>query len=797
MKISDIFKKMSYGPAPEGHDKIDQWLEDHKKGFGMYINGQWYQQNKGQFFESKNPSNGKLLAKISQASDESIELAIQSARAAQPEWQKLGGHGRAKYLYAIARLIQKRSREFAVIESMDNGKPIRESRDIDIPLVVRHFYHHAGWAQLMDSELSDFVPLGVVGQIIPWNFPLLMAAWKIAPAIAAGNCVVIKPAEYTSLSALMLAEVFEEVGLPKGVVNVVTGDGVVGNAIVTHENIDKIAFTGSTEVGKIIREKTAGTGKKITLELGGKSPFIVFDDADLDSAVEGIVDAIWFNQGQVCCAGSRLLVQETVEEKFVEKLKARMKKLIVGDPLDKNTDIGAIVDPSQQQRILSIVEQSVAEGATKWQPKLSSPKDGCFCLPTLLTDVETSNVAANVEIFGPVLSVMSFREQSEAITLANNTRYGLASSVWSENINRALDVAPQIKAGVVWINTTNQFDASCGFGGYRESGVGREGGMEGMHEYMKPANPIYLEGKSKKEANKGAKSTIKNTTDKGDFPAIDQTAKLYINGKQVRPDGGYSLVVHSPTGTDCGRISEGNRKDVRNAVEAAFKAGSWSQSNGHFRAQILYFMAENLAYRRGEFCERLKQVAGYTQKQAETEFDAAISQIFTYAAWADKYDSAVHQPPMHGVTLAMNEAIGVMAIGCPDDTPLLAFVSLLSAAIAMGNRVVIIPSESAPLLATDFYQILETSDMPAGVVNIITGDKDSLMKVLSEHQQVEGVWYHGSIEGCKMVEMASATNLKRTWVNYGKAFDWYRTGKERQFLREACEVKNVWIPYGD
>lgn len=795
MNVAEIFKTMNYGPAPESSENVETWLQQHKKGFQLFINGKWQSAAKAKFFNSSNPATGSVLAKVTQASSNSVDLAVASARAAQPDWQGLGGHGRVKYLYTIARLLQKRSREFAVLESMDNGKPIRESRDVDVPLAIRHFYHHAGWAQLMGSEYANFEPLGVIGQIIPWNFPLLMTAWKIAPAIAAGNCVVLKPAEYTSLTALMFAELLEEAQLPKGVVNIVTGDGEVGEMLVGHPDIDKIAFTGSTNVGRLIRTKTAGTGKKLTLELGGKSPFIVFDDADLDSAVEGIVDAIWFNQGQVCCACSRLLVQESIADSFIEKLKQRMSKLSIGDPLDKCTDIGAIVDQSQKLRIDSLVKQSVSEGATLWQP-VSAPKKGCYYPPTLLCDVETSNVAANIEIFGPVLSVMSFRHQPEAIQLANNTRYGLAASVWSENINRALDVAPQIKAGVVWINTTNQFDAACGFGGYRESGMGREGGAEGMHEYMKLTEST---SQIKKKKTKSVKKTANKNlvTEQSSFTGIDQTAKHYINGKQARPDNGNTLPVIAFNGEQCGRVSDGSRKDIRNAVEAAYKSSSWSKTSGHLRAQILYFFAENLSYRRDEFCHRLTQLTGETQEQAELEFDTAIQRLFTYAAWADKYDGSVHQPPIQGVALAMNEAIGIIGIGCPDDSPLLAFISMLAPAIAMGNRIIIVPSSTAPLLATDLYQVIETSDIPAGVVNIVTGNKESLMKVLAEHDQVESVWYQGSAEGSTMVELASAANLKRTWVNYGKETDWFANGEGKQFLRASCQIKNIWIPYGD
>ncbi|PHS13832.1 MAG: aldehyde dehydrogenase [Kangiella sp.] len=790
---------MNYGPAPESNAKVLDWLKTYEKSSRIFINGEWQKATPKNLFDSCNPATGERLAKIAQSTSKQVDSAVSSARQAQKSWNDIGGKGRAKYLYAIARLLQKRSRELAVLESMDNGKPIRETRDVDIPLAIRHFYHHAGWAQLMGSgsgaEFENFEPLGVVGQIIPWNFPLLMMAWKIAPAIAAGNCVVIKPAEYTSLTALMFAEILEEVGLPKGVVNIVTGDGKVGAQIVEHPDVNKIAFTGSTNVGKMIRRQTAGTGKKLTLELGGKSAFIVFDDADIDSAIEGVVDAIWFNQGQVCCAGSRLLVQEGIEELFIKRLKKRMNTLRIGDPLDKCTDIGAIVDPSQKERIEFLVNQSVKEGATLYQAKTSKSNTinskGCFYPPSLLCDIETSNTAASVEIFGPVLSVMSFRHQPEAIQLANNSKYGLAASVWSENINRALDVAPQIKAGVVWINTTNQFDAACGFGGYKESGMGREGGKEGMFEYLKVKSSV-----APKRIKLATKKTQKNNSS-NDLSNIDQTAKMYINGKQARPDNGNTLIVTTPDGSQIGRVSDGSRKDIRNAVEAAFKANAWSQSTGHLRAQILYYLAENLNYRKTEFCQRIIESTHATQEQAENEFDTSIEKLFTFAAWADKYDGSVHQPPIQGVALAMNEAIGVMGIACPDDSPLLAFISLLAPAIAMGNRVVIIPSQTAPLVATDLYQVLETSDMPSGVVNIVTGDRDSLAKVLAEHDQVESIWYQGTKEGSEMIELASADNLKRTWVNDGNNKDWFNCENDTQYLRASCQVKNIWIPYGD
>lgn len=790
--IAEIFETMSYGPAAEQSDYVYEWLKNHKDGFKLFINGKWVKPKTSTArIDSLNPANGEKLASFSVAGKDDVDAAVKAAKTAFSTWSKLSGHARAKHLYALARLLQKNSRFMAVLETLDNGKPIRETRDIDVPLVARHFSYHAGWAQLLEQELPNHQPLGVVGQIIPWNFPLLMLAWKIAPALAAGNTVVLKPAEYTSLTALYFAQLCEEAGLPAGVVNIVTGAGETGSYVVEHPEISKIAFTGSTGVGRLIREKTAGSGKKLTLELGGKSPFIVFEDADLDSAVEGLVDAIWFNQGQVCCAGSRLLVEEGIAERLVAKIKARLEKFRVGDPMDKVVDMGAIVDPKQLARIQDLVKQGEAEGADIWQPKGACPSKGCFYPPTLVTNVTPSNTLVREEVFGPVLTVLTFRTLSEAAALANNTAYGLAASVWSENINRALEVSAQIKAGVVWVNTTNQFDAACGFGGYRESGFGREGGIEGMYEYLKPKADWTSES-AVIPSPKGKASNVQPLD-------IDRTAKLYIGGKQARPDGGNTLPVFSHDGALVGRVGEGNRKDIRNAVEAAHKSGAWTGATAYNRAQVLYYIAENLSYRADEFAKQLVTLTGVTAKQAKAEVEASISRLFSYGAWADKFDGNVHTPPVRNVALAVNEPLGILGIACPDNQPLLSFVSLMAAGLAGGNRLVMLASERYPLLATDFYQILETSDVPAGTVNIVTGKRDDLAKTLAGHDQVDAFWYHGSANGSAMVEKLSATNLKRTWVNNGKARDWFSasTGEGREFLRHATQVKNIWLPYGD
>ncbi|HWU17351.1 MAG TPA: aldehyde dehydrogenase family protein [Devosia sp.] len=785
-KITQIFQSLEYGPAPELPDQANAWLDSHGRKFGHFIDGKWTKP--GKTFISENPANANKLADITEGTPEDVDKAVKAARAAFKSWSALSGYERDKYLYAIARAVQKHSRLFAVLETMDNGKPIRESRDIDIPLVARHFYHHAGWAQHLSREFPDAVPYGVCGQIIPWNFPLLMLAWKIAPALAAGNTVILKPAEFTSLTALLFAEICDRVGLPKGVVNIVTGQGETGQAIVSHEGIDKIAFTGSTEVGKAIRAATAGTGKGLSLELGGKSPYIVFEDADIDSAIEGLVDAIWFNQGQVCCAGSRLLVQESIETRFIAKLKTRMASLRVGDPLDKSIDIGALVAPVQVERIRDLMKRGVAEGAVVYEADGPVPAKGCFLRPALVTNVSPANTLVAEEIFGPVLVAMSFRTPEEAVALANNTKYGLAATIWSENINLALDIAPKIKAGVVWINGTNNFDAAVGFGGYKESGFGREGGREGMSAYLKPAWEKELKPAP---APKVAPAKAENPLDSGH---LDQTAKMYIGGKQARPDSAYNRAVLDPKGQTIGEVGEGNRKDIRNAVEAARAALGWSTTAAHTRAQILYFLAENLDYRRDEFAARIKAQTG---EDGANEVALSVERLFAFAGWADKYDGAVHNPPLRAVAAAMVEPLGVMGIIAPPSRPLLGSIALIAPALAMGNTVVLVPSAQSPLSVTDLYQVIETSDVPNGVINIVTGDSVTLAKTLAEHDGVDALWFAGSAEASAMVEKASITNLKQTWTSRGLYYDLAdRRFEGDYFLSKATQVKNVWIPYG-
>lgn len=802
--VAEAFDQMDYGTAPESDKEARAWLASHQGQLPLYINGSFEKPAKAATFDTVNPYNKERLTSVTQGSAEDIDKAVSAARAAQKDWAALKGFERAKYLYAIARLINKHSRLFAVLESMDNGKPIRESRDADIPLVIRHFYHHAGWAQIAEKDYPDYEAYGVVGQVIPWNFPLLMLAWKVAPALALGNTVVLKPAEQTPLTALLFAQICEEAGLPNGVVNIVTGDGTTGAMLTTHPDINKVAFTGSTDVGRIIREATAGSGKALTLELGGKSPYIVFDDADMDSAVEGLVDAIWFNQGEVCCGGSRLLVQESIFDRFIAKVVARMNKLRLGDPLDKSIDVGCVVDEVQRERITRLVDKAVENGAKPYQVNMNTlvdncPKDACFYPPTLLTDIEPSDDIAQTEIFGPVLCALTFKNQEEALSIANNTRYGLAATIWSENINMALELAPRLKTGIVWINGSNMFDAAAGFGGYRESGYGREGGREGLFAYMKPKYEAQLKaGKTITATANAPKESRANGSNTA--AAIDATPKNYVGGKQARPDSGYSLPVYDTKGLLAGHVGDGNRKDIRNAVEAAAKAcGGWAKTNVHSRAQILYYLAENLSQRKNEFTNLLNTLTGESKVKCEEEFTETIARIFAYAGWCDKFEGHIHTPPMKAVALAMNEPLGVIGLVCPETQPLLSMISLMMPAVAMGNSVIVIPSQNAPLVATLLMQVLETSDIPAGVINIVTGLHSNIVPTLAQHDGVDSLWYFGDSGMSTDIEKWSIGNLKQTWVNYGKNRNWLDDiqSEGENFLRRATQVKNIWVPYGE
>ncbi|MEK6756095.1 MAG: aldehyde dehydrogenase family protein, partial [Bacteroidota bacterium] len=701
-KLASLIETLDYGPAPESEARTREWLKAHGSKFCHYINGDWQPPKNGGYFKTINPAKSdEVLAEIALGTKEDLDAAIEAAKEAFPKWSALSGHQRARYLYAIARAVAKHARVFAVLESLDNGKPIRETRDIDVPVVIRHFYYHAGWAQTMEREFSGYRPGGVIAQIIPWNFPFLMLAWKIAPAIAAGNTVVLKPSKSTPLTALMLADIMmNEAKLPPGVVNIITGDSKTGTMLYEHPIPWKVTFTGSTEVGRIIRKGTAGSRKHLTMELGGKSPFIVFENADLDSAIEGVVNGIWFNEGQVCCAGSRLLVQEGIHDDFIKRLKRRMNKLRVGNPLDKAMDMGAITNAEQLKKIQEMMEIGKKEGAVMWQPdKVVCPNGGYFLPPTLFTNVEPSHTIAQEEIFGPVLVTLTFRTPAEAVQLANNTRYGLAASIWSQDIDTAMDVARKVKAGTIWINSTNLFDAASGFGGYRESGYGREGGREGMYDVLVETDHVshspspsthHLTNHSRKTELRDA-NNAQFTTHQLPINQIDRTFRFLIGGKLARPDQAGSFSVASPTGKLLAVVGEANRKDVRNAVEAARGAfPSWFESAAHLRAQILYFWAENLAVEQERFAAGIAAQTGCTLDAAHFEVRQSISRLFDFAAYADKFGGTVQPVLGRRLVVGLREPVGVIGMRAPDEAPLLGLLSIVAPALAMANTVVVV-----------------------------------------------------------------------------------------------------------
>ena len=690
LSIAEKFYTMEYGAAPEDPKEAVQWLERHHRRFDEFIGGAWVKPASGEYVETCDPSTGEPIAEVAVGNTADVDAAVAAARRAFPAWQALSGHERARYLYALARQVQKHSRRLAVLETMDNGKPIRESRDIDIPLVARHFYHHAGWAQLLESEFPNYTACGVVGQIIPWNFPLLMFAWKVAPALAAGNTVVIKPAKYTPLTALAFAELAMEVGLPPGVLNVLTCNAKTGQALIEHPGIDKIAFTGSTEVGRIIRKATAQSHKKLSLELGGKSPFVVFDDADLDSAVEGLVDAIWFNQGQVCCAGSRLLVQERVAETLYAKVRARMETLRVGPPLDKAIDIGAIVSPVQLETIRKMVDAGRRRGRALLAAEQSAAGKGLF-LPAHAAHRRASrgDRRRRKRSSARCWSRMTFRTPAEAVELANNTVYGLAASIWSENINVALDLASQVKAGVVWVNSTNQFDAACGFGGYRESGYGREGGREGMLEYLTP-KWLHTLPPAQAAAHRAATAA----DDDGSFHSRRRFHRPHRQAVHRRQAGAARLRLLASRSTAATASCSAKRRSAIAKTSATrskprVPPPGWARATAHARAQVLYYIAENMIQRRDEIAHRLAAAVGEDQAARRSRsLHRAHLRLRRLGGQIRRRRASSARPQHHHRHARAHRRRWHSRSA---EAPLLGLLSLVLPAIAMGNTVVAVP----------------------------------------------------------------------------------------------------------
>ncbi len=704
----DVLHSLDYGPAPEDPTPVLRWLEDRGRRFSLFVANRWVEPRSGRWFETRNPATGEPLAHVAGGGAEDVDRAVRAAQDALPEWSRTPDPVRAQSLYALAGQVHKHRRFLAVLQTFETGRLVRESRDVDVPLAARQFSHSAGWAQLRSREFPGYEPVGVVGQILPESLPLLTLAWKLAPALAAGCTVVLKPSPQAPLTALAFCELALAAGLPPGVVNVVPGDESTEEALVQHPGLDKITFTGSPDAARRIRRLTAGSGKHLSLEVGGACSFLVFEDADLDAAVEGVVDSLGLTQLQATRPSLRLLVQESVEDHLVEKLRARAERVQLGDPLDQAVDLAAVA-PVRLEHIVQLCT--------------------------------------------------TFRSPTEAVALAN-TRDTVAASVWTENVSLAVDVACRIQAGTVWVNCTHVFDAAGGLGGYRHGGFGLEGSEEGMREYLKPASrPQPLPWR-----------------EAGSSPPESPGPRQQVSG-----------------------IPEGGHTDVHAAVQAARAAlPGWAGSSGHVRAQVLYSFAENLQARQEEFAARIARMTG-DHRLAELEVRRAVERVLTYAAWADKLRGGVRPAAHPGVlVLALRDPTGVVGIACPDEFPLLALVSLVAPALAAGNTVVAVPSPRYPLAATDLHQVLDASEVPAGVVNFLTGDRDGLAVVLAQHEDVDAVWYFGTREGAAAVERESAGDLKRTWT-CTQPWDWLdpRWAEGREFLRHASRVKTVWIPHGE
>lgn len=782
--VQAAYQELVFGSALENDARELAWISSHEGQFGHYIGGAWVEA--GSHFPTMRPSRGEKLANIGVGTKKHVDDACRAAKAAFPSWSGLTNFQRSKFLYAIARTIADNKRTLAVLDAIENGKPIREAK-IDVALCVRHFNYYARMAMLGTNP-----SLGVIACIIPWNFPLLMFAWKVAPALAAGNTVVLKPAETTSLSVLRLMGLLHDQSiLPGGVLNIVTGDGSTGRHLVANTIPSKIAFTGSTEVGQLIREATAHRPVLLTMELGGKSPFIVCADADIDSAVEGVINAIFYNGGQVCCAGARIFVHESIRKEFMRRLHLRMKALRIGDSLEKGVDVGAINSRDQYEKISSMI--ALAPEGSVWQDlSCPIPEGGNFIRPTTI-EVEPTHTLAQEEIFGPVVVVMSFADPMEAIALANETHYGLAASIWTQNGELALALAGAIKAGTVWINCTNCFDGGAGFGGEKMSGFEREGGPEGL----RAVTHLVWDGEVTPFPELEAGVATIPMNDRYDRTTrIDRTYKFYTGNKERRPDGGRTFFVQDHTGRVIARVGDGNRKDLRDMVATATGAAASIESlTGHQQGQILEYLAEHLQARSEEMAEVIHWSTGNPMPHARFEVDTSIQLLWYWAAQADGYTGTVQNTATDFVVTAHNGPNGVMGIRAPDTFPLLGFVAAVAPAVAMGNAVVAIAG-AHPLPALELIRSLRDSDVQPGALGILTAeDPDALaVQLAGNYDEVRAFWSF-STNRAKDIRTGSAWNMKRIWITDGDTFDWLGAqARSDEFLWSATQVKNVWLP---
>ncbi|GAA0312749.1 aldehyde dehydrogenase family protein [Rhodovulum strictum] len=756
MDVSDLMQTMDYGPAPENPAEALDWLAGHGNRFGHFIAGRFTTPREG--VEARNPATGEVLAMLTAATAEEVDEAVAAARRAQPKWAGLGGAARARHLRALARLIRQRARLISVLETLDSGQPIRESREMGVALAERLFHHHAGLAQLLDKDWPGHVAQGVSGLILPSSAALLTLASLAAPALSAGNTLVLKPAERTSLGALLFADLVREAGLPRGVVNVVNGGAAVGELLVAHPGIDGIGFAGTAGVGRAIRAATAGSGKALGLHLASKPPVIVCEDADLDAAVEGAVEALC-TRGPAGGAGARLILQEGIAGDFLGRLKARMTRLRLGDPLDKGTDIGALIDEGQRDHLAALLAEGAAEGEL-FQPDGPLPERGAFHPPTLISGLAPASRLMQAEVFGPVLVSTTFRTPAEAVQLANDSRHGQVASLWSETIATALELAPRLAARVIRVNGMTMPDAA---------------GSGGLIDHLRPAR-------------RGKRLKPPAPPRQGD--PLTRSEPLWIGGKRVAPGGGQSRAILDPRGQRIGQVGLATREDVAAAVAAARKAQpGWATQGAPARAQMLFAIADTLSTQEADFADLLREMTGAPKAEVAAEVALGVERLFTWAAHADTQAGEI------GPGLAM--PLGVIGAICPDEAPLLGLVSVLAPAIAMGNACVLVPSDPFPLAAMAFCRVLESAGLPGGVVNMITGAHAALAEPLAAHMDVDAVWCFSSSDLSAGIERAAARDLKRTWVNHGRARDWWGDeGEDRAFLRAATEIRTIRIPRG-
>lgn len=813
--LADLIHNLAYSPAPESPEAAWAWLDGGNRTFGDFINGDFTEPGKT-LFNAVNPATGAVLGHFTQSGPDEVNAAYEAAERAQKKWASLSPHRRARYLYALERMLMRHRRLFEVLEAMNKGKPFMREAKGDVTLSARHLGHHAALANNFRHLFPGREAGGVIGAIIAWNFPLMLLIWKFAGAIAAGNTIVIKPGDTTPVTAMLFAELCQKIKLPPGVVNIVTGDRETGKLMVAHPIPWKISFTGSTPAGQHIQQALAESPMKFTAELGGKSPVIVFPDTDLDSVVEATIRSILMNSGEVCCACSRLIVHQSVAPRLIEMLKRRFARIRVGDQLDKNTDMGPQNSKAQLDKILSMIELARENGATVWQPDCELPEEGYYTKPTILTNIGTDNPVAKEEVFGPVLAVFEFRTTVEAIELARRTEYGLAVSIFTNDIAKAHYVARQMKAGTVWINCVEQFDGASGFGGSRMSGFGREGGYEGIFDvtvdasgpmtgYVCEPTTEPLTGIDVVESDLREEPTpppihlhLVEVEDPDDVP-LDATHRFLVNGELVRPDGEMCFAVRSPTGEYLGDVGDANRKDLRNAVIAAHKAkDSWADKGGDMRRKILMFMAERLRLNRIRLASEIVRQTGCTPREAFAEVDLAIERLFTWASWAVTYGGTVQTVAQTNMScIATNGSIGVAGVRAPDESPLLGIVDLIGPLLAMGNSVVLISGKHA-LTAMTLVEIFGVKDVPPGVLNILTArNPDKLAISLAKHRAVNVIWCFGASDSAVLqVRTQAACNMKQVWAGPPTLLDWMRTGDPREALRHATEVTNTWTTFG-